>query len=266
MVHYISRVHFERFNMNVFFNRYKFFVFAIGILLIICLAGSVVLTAISCSDNEKNSGSLQAENKNPVDAVLKESADAGQEYIDKIYFIGDSTTLHFHKGGIDRTHILVPESGTLMLSSDILTLGVMADGVEMTIPEAVKNTKPEILILTLGVNGANNFSETAYKTYYKKLINGIEEASPDTKIILQSVFPVTADYEAKAITNEGIDRLNGWVLEIAQECSLSYLDTQSVLKDASGAQKAEFSEGDGVHMNAAAYKKIVEYIRTHALK
>ena len=183
-----------------------------------------------------------------------------------MYFVGDSTTYHFFKGGIDRSHLLVPESLTLKLSSDILTLTVGNTG--LTIPEAIKEANAEIVIITVGVNGADSFTEAKYKSYYKKLLNAIMELSPDTEIILQSVFPVTKDYSDLdvGITNEGIDQLNEWVKEIAFDLGLRYLDTQSILKNADGAQIDSYNEEDGVHMNATAYTKILEYIRTHPLE
>ena len=241
-------------------------------LVIICSVGLLILGLLSIPDKNTEdpngpaypTGSDQTEiDLNNV--ILPQSADAGDEYINKIYFVGDSTTLHFYKGGIDRSHIFVPNGGTLMLSSDILDIKVTDKN--LSIPQAVKNANAEILIITLGVNGADSFSELSYKTYYKKLINAIKEASPNTKIILQSVFPITKDFSEKdkGISNAGIDRLNEWAKEIAVDCSLRYLDTQSILKNSDGAQIIEFSEGDGVHMNASAYTRIIEYIKTHAI-
>lgn len=198
--------------------------------------------------------------------VLEETEDMGQEYIDKIYFVGDSTTYHFHKGGIDKSHIFVPENYTLMLTSDINDIIVGNKG--LTISQAIKDANCEIVIITIGVNGADNFTETKYKTYYRKLIDAIQTESPDTNIILQSVFPVTKSYSDRdiGITNNGINRLNEWVKELAFEEGLKYLDTQSILKDENGAQLEYYGENDGVHMNAEAYIAIIEYIRTHALK
>ncbi len=251
--------------MREFFIQYKYFILAIAALLVLCLLGVVILGAVSDNDSPND-------NSTPVDipkepsVLLEETEDAGKAYLDKLYFIGDSTTLHFYKGGIERSHLFVPSSGTLLLGSDILTIKVRAFDAEMTIPDAVAKAKPEILILTLGVNGANNFTETTYKTYYKKLINKIKEISPETSIIIQSVFPVTSYYKANAIGKEGIDRVNAWGLELAKECSVRFLDTQSILKDENGFMIEEYSNGDGIHMNEKGYTKALEYIRTHALK
>lgn len=238
------------------------------VLALVCLGGLGALALIT--NNITNVTTTTPPDKpvntpNVDDVILPLGEDAGQEYLDKLYFVGDSTTYHFFKGGIDRSHILVPESLTLKLSSDILTLTVGNTG--LTIPEAIKEAGAEIVIITIGVNGADGFTEAKYKSYYKKLLTAIMEQSPDTDIILQSVFPVTKEYSDRdiGITNAGIDQLNEWVKEIAFDLGLRYLDTQSILKNDVGAQIESYNEEDGVHMNATAYAKILEYIRTHPL-
>lgn len=238
------------------------------VLALVCLGGLGTLALIT--NNITNVTTTTPPDKpvntpNVDDVILPLGEDAGQEYLDKLYFVGDSTTYHFFKGGIDRSHILVPDSLTLKLSSDILTLTVGDTG--LTIPEAIKEAGAEIVIITIGVNGADSFTEAKYKSYYKKLLTAIMEQSPDTDIILQSVFPVTKEYSDRdiGITNAGIDQLNEWVKEIAFDLGLRYLDTQSILKNDVGAQIESYNEEDGVHMNATAYAKILEYIRTHPL-
>lgn len=236
-------------------------------LLIFCIVGAVALAILP----DKNDISTTTKNELPTitpneSLILEETDDAGQEYIDKIFFIGDSTTYHFFKGGISKSHLLVPDSLTLMLASDILDIKV--NGTDLTIPEAVREGNAEIVIITVGVNGADSFTETKYKHYYQKLIDGILDASPSTRIILQSVFPVTDWYSEKdnGISNESIDRLNLWAKDLATLNGLKYLDTQSILKNGIGAQNEAYGEGDGVHMNEEAYREIIKYIRTHALK
>ena len=243
-------------------NKKNIIAAAILAILIICLIILLVLNAKNLFDREK------PVNTDKYDSVvLKETKDAGESYIKKLYFVGDSTTYHFFKGGIDKSHILIPASLTLMLDSDICDVTVGDSG--LTIPESIKKNKVEIVIITLGVNGADRFTETKYKTYYNKLINKIKELSPSTKIILQSAFPITDEYSNRdnGISNSSINKLNQWLKDIAYEQNLPYLDTQSILKNKNGGMKEEFREGgDHVHMNALAYEAILDYIRTHAIE
>ena len=95
---------------------------------------------------------------------------------------------------------------------------------------------------------------------------GIEnmEASPKTKIILQSIFPVTAG--CVNLDNTKIDTANKWVKAIAAENGCRYLDTQSILKDDKNCLKENYcNSSDGIHMGKEAYVAILEYIRTHAI-
>lgn len=253
-------------------NNNKFLAIVLIVLLIILfLLASICFSTLFNNNVEPSTSTtitndIPVDNPNVLDVILPLTEDRGWEYIEKIYFIGDSTSYHFFKGGIEKSHIFIPESLTLTLSSNINNIPVGKKG--LSIPEAIADANCEIVIITIGINGSDNFTETKYKTYYKKLIHAIQEKSPTTHIILQSVFPVTKEYSDKnmGITNAGIDRLNEWAKEIALEEGIRYLDTQSILKDENGAQFEHYSEKDGVHMNADAYNAIIEYIKTHAIE
>ena len=205
-------------------------------------------------------------------AVLAQSADMGQDYIDSMIFLGDSTTYHMINravlsGGKNTKQVWSGASGSLTLDGMIhkTTIVYPKTGTEMTIAEAVAQEKPAYMVITLGVNGVAYATETQFKAYYGKLIDAIHTANPDTKIILQSIFPVSAAYDQKGgkLCNATIDTANGWVMQLAADKGCKYLDTQSVLKDANGTMIASYDAGDGVHMTAEAYKQILQYIRTH---
>ena len=90
------------------------------------------------------------------DTVLAETADAGQAYIDKIVFLGDSTTygLRAYKmlaGGKDTTQVWTPKTGTLTLSqASFATIVYPETDEELTIADAVAKKKPEYLVLHEG--------------------------------------------------------------------------------------------------------------------
>ena len=227
----------------------------------------IVLLVLVVLNIMKAMGQGEKTDVNAFDSViLAKTEDAGEDYVKDLYFIGDSTSYHFKKAGVKESHLLVPDSFTLMLDSSICDIIIASTG--LPIPESVKEFNAKTVIITLGVNGADRFTEIKFKTYYKKLIDGIQQASPSTQIIIQSAFPVAKWFSDNdnGISNAGIDRLNGWAKEIAFELNLPYLDTQSILKDSNGSMINAYDEGDGVHMNKEAYKLILEYIRTHAYK
>lgn len=205
------------------------------------------------------------------DTVLAETADAGQAYIDKIVFLGDSTTygLRAYKmlaGGKDTTQVWTPKTGTLTLSqASFATIVYPETDEELTIADAVAKKKPEYLVITLGVNGVSFMKEDYFKSEYKKIIESVQTASPDTKIICQSIFPVAKSYaRLDSINNDLIDAANKWICEIAAECGVKYLDTNSALRDADGWLPEDYHNGDGMHLQTNSFTIELNNIRTHA--
>ncbi|MGI5978167.1 MAG: SGNH/GDSL hydrolase family protein [Oscillospiraceae bacterium] len=195
---------------------------------------------------------------------LAETADQGQEYVDKFIFLGDSTThgLAFYNV-VDKKQVWTPESGTLTLDRwSVSTIVYPDDNSQIPIPEAAAKKKPEYMLITLGVNGVSYLDEATFTSTYTELVKAIQQASPETKIILNSIYPIVADYYG--ITNQKIDAANVWVENIAKATGTRYLDSASVLKDENGALPVEYSNNDGLHENATGYQRVITYLRTHA--
>lgn len=203
--------------------------------------------------------------------LLGETEDAGQAYIDRLTFLGDSTTNGLKEygvlsGGTATTQVWTPASGTLTLYLwNAASIVYPETGAEMTITDAVETKKPEYLVITLGVNGVAELEEDAFKIYYTDIINCVKEASPSTRIICNSIYPVENDYEhIDQISNEKINTANGWILDVAEATGTRYADSCSVLKAADGSLREELGNGDGLHLNADGYNAVLEYLRTHA--
>ncbi len=203
---------------------------------------------------------------------LVATPDAGLAYQDKLVFVGDSLTAHLINrgvltGGQNTRQVWRTESNMLNLNSEVTSAKIVYPGTgeTMTIAEAAKAAKPEILIITLGTDwGVAYLSEADFKDCYTKLVKAVQKASPDTTVVLQSIFPVTA--KCTLLDNAKIDTANKWVKAVAAETGSRYLDTQSILKDENNCLKAEYcNSSDGIHLGADAYKAILAYIRTHAV-
>ena len=209
----------------------------------------------------------------PDDGVtLPQTPDAGIAYQDSIIFVGDSLTAHLVSrgvltGGSDTKQVWCPENSMMNLNSEVTATKIVypETGEKMTVAEAAAKAKPAIMVITLGTDwGVSYLGESEFKACYSALVKAIKQASPDTRIILQSIFPVT-DF-CPNLNNTKIDTANKWVKAIAAENGCRYLDTQSVLKDEKNNLKAEYCNStDGIHLDANAYKVILQYIRTHAL-
>ena len=204
--------------------------------------------------------------------TLPLTPDSGTAYQDKIIFVGDSLTAHLIRSGArtDGTNtkqVWRCENNMMNLNSEITAVKIVYPGTgeKMTIAEAAQKAQPEIMIITLGTDwGVSYLGETEFKSCYSALIQAIQKASPKTKIILQSIFPVTAS--CPSLDNTKIDTANKWVKAIAAENGCRYLDTQSILKDDKNCLKTNYCNStDGIHLGKEAYVAILEYIRTHAI-
>ncbi len=205
------------------------------------------------------------------DTVLQITEDAGGGYIDKLIFLGDSTTygLRAYKmldGGRDTTQVWTPASGTLTLSNaSFATVVYPETGEELTIKQAVEKKKPEYLVITLGVNGVSFMGEDYFKSEYKKILETVKETSPDTKIICQSMFPVARTYQSLgSINNDKIRTANRWIVETAAEVGVKYVDTYSALADSEGWLPEAYHNGDGMHLNTESFTIELNNLRTHA--
>ena len=103
--------------------------------------------------------------------------------------------------------------------------------------------------------------EDYFKSEYTKVVNIVKENSPDTKIILQSIYPVAKNYTK--ISNSAIREANSWVVDVAYDCQVKYLDTFSALIGNDGYLPEDWQNGDGMHLNEKGFAAIMEYVRMH---
>ncbi len=220
--------------------------------------------------------SQQGETVPPEESIptrLAQTEDAGMEYVDKLVFLGDSTTygLKYYgvlSGGQNTTQVWTPTSGTLTLyHQSIATIVYPETGEELPIVEAVTKKQPEYLVITLGVNGVSSMDEEYFTSEYTALVENIQKASPNTKLILNSIYPVSASYKyIDSINNDKISAANGWIEKIAENTGTRYLNSYEVLVGTDGFLPENYNNGDGIHLNAESFGIVLDYIKTHAYK
>jgi lysophospholipase L1-like esterase len=219
---------------------------------------------------------------NPTPWKLEQTLDAGINYQNSITFLGDSTTHGMKSYGVltdgkNTKQIWYGEVGNTITFAYANTVKVIrsSNDTPMLISSAAEKYKPEMLYITLGVTGgvSMNLSEEGFKEIYKILVNSILEKSPDTKIVLQSIYPVAKSLDkaySKTISNEKIQKANLWIEDICKELYTSgktvyYLDTYSVLVDDEGYLPENYTNGDGLHLSAAGYNAVLTNIRQHKI-
>ena len=215
-------------------------------------------------------------------AIVAESEEMGEEYLDSFVFLGESTTYHLKsrgvlRGGKKTTQVWGTDNGTAILDLSIASLRIRypETGELLTVAEAVERKKPERMLLCFGLNGAVQFHKKGgdyFKNCYRLLLAEIRNASPNTKIVIASCFPVAEnmDMSRYSVTldelNAIIDRINAWAIELCEEEGLPYLAVGEILKDEHGRLKTEYQNGDGHHLTRDAYLAILKYLRTHSVK
>lgn len=218
---------------------------------------------------------------NGCDKAFAANTEAAQEvnegekeacFLDTLTFLGDSTTAHMLlraplKDGKESKQVWATKSRYLNLSSRITYEKIICpeNGQELTIAEVAAITRPVRLVITLGIDYGVYYYRNDLETfgyYYEKLLDAILSASPNTNLILQSIFPVGKS--STVITNAMVDNANGVIAEIAARRSLVYIDTATVLKDAEGYLKADYCySDDGIHLTAAGYEAIFKNIKKY---
>lgn len=201
--------------------------------------------------------------------IGKESktADSDTSFLDSLTFLGDSTTAHMQqRAKVRPDQVWVTKNRYLNLDSRITYAKIVAPdtGDEETIAEVTARLRPRYLVITLGVDyGVYYYRDKPepFRHYYEKLLSVIESASPDTVMILQSIFPVGRS--STAITNDMINRANEIIRIIAKERGLIYVDQQPILADSEGYLRKEYCYSeDGIHLTAPAYDAILAQLTT----
>ena len=209
----------------------------------------------------------------PIPVELGETEDAGQEYIDKIVFLGDSTTYWLAGYGVlPFSQIWCDAIGTLSLFNwEVDTIayyepGSSEDPVQLSLKDCMARRKPEILVITLGLNGIAILDESQFRDYYVNMLTALQQASPDTKIICQSIYPVDDSQVPEGISNAKVVAANGWIRDIAEQMGVRYLYSHDILMDETGNLRSDYDNGDGmgIHLDTDGLNAVLQFIRTHA--
>lgn len=205
----------------------------------------------------------KAEAAPPINGIV--DGTQGISFLDSLTFLGDSTTAHMQQRSPLRTEqIWATKNRYLNLDSRITNARIVAPdtGEEETVATVAARLHPAYLVVTLGIDyGIYYYRDkpNTFRFYYEKLLDAVQSASPDTVLILQSVFPVAKS--STGITNEMIDNANTVIRAIADDRNLVYVDQKPVLADSEGFLRAEycFSE-DGIHLTSSAYDAILKHL------
>ena len=204
--------------------------------------------------------------------TLPETNDAGQEYIDKLTFICDSSFVGVRDyglltGGTKTYQVWATETGSLPIGS-IMDKKIIypSDGSEITISDAAMIAKPPVLVLCVGQDGLNAVDEAGFKNSYTQLVQTLKTASPDSIIICCSITSVLNNYTgADNLTTIMISDANDWIKDVCQNQGVYFAESGKAVGDGTGSVLSSYLSNNGKTLNSSGINEILEYLRRHAL-
>lgn len=177
-----------------------------------------------------------------------------EEFFSKALFIGDSITEGISAYGLlDKSNILAAKGLTISKAEK-----------EM---DTIIKRKPEKIYILLGSNDLlYGMDSEKFSSDYLGFIQDIKDKLPETKVYIQSIFPVTKDVENKKplLTNLRIDEFNLVLQRKASEQGIGYIDIATLLKDESGIMNRDYTS-DGIHVKFKFYSIWLDCIKKNSL-
>ena len=218
----------------------------------------------------------EAETGVPKDAgtvyLLGESGDAGQSYIDSLTFLTDSALIGLRdygllSGGTGTAQVWSSASGSIPAAQiGSFTIRYPGDGSEISPADAAMIAKPKTLVISLGSDGLAQTNESAFIAAFDALIRDIQQASPDTTILVCTLTGVTESYSGSdGLTNAMIAAANRWLSQVCADCEVYLTDAASSISDQNGALLSDYASANGKTPNSAGLTRILQYLRTHAV-
>ncbi|SFG10862.1 GDSL-type esterase/lipase family protein [Sporolactobacillus nakayamae] len=153
----------------------------------------------------------------------------------------------------------------LFKDNTIINRGIQGETTKFMLDDMdnITRGKPDKIFLMIGINDlASGRSVSDTFTNYKKIINEIENRSPDTAIFIESVLPINTNLKHTKATNEEIVQFNQKISILAKEKKHHYIDLYTKFKNDDGQLSKNFTI-DGVHLNGKGYLHWKKYINTY---
>ena len=225
----------------------------IGLNLVFILVLSVLFIKLGGAGNNSNmiGKSEHSFNENPLyierTSLFQELEIPSQS----IVFLGDSLT--------ERA-----EWAELFPDKRIINRGVGGDtieGVLNRLDEIIKS-KPEKVFIMIGINDLTNGIKTSETIkYYEEILRTLNEKSPETKVYVQSVLPISHDINDDKISTEDIQELNKKLQIAVRNHEAEYIDLYN--KFSVDGQLDKKLTVDGIHLKGEGYSMWKEVIESH---
>lgn len=225
------------------------------------LAAAVLALVIGCSPAlaaEPASAESPVKEEKPVDwaAVFKmhwqnrvRAFKEQNQQLQYVVLLGDSITEGFEVSKYFPGRRVLNRG----IGADVIGNAMLADdprGVLQRLDNSVFDCAASDLFLLIGINDLNTGRTVdSMETGYRELLRTVRERRPDLRIVVQSVLP-TRGIHAKQ--NAPVVEFNQRLRKLAEEFHCAFLDLHTLMRDAAGELKAEYTE-DGLHLTEPAH-------------
>lgn len=145
----------------------------------------------------------------------------------------------------------------------IVNLGLSGDSISDMIDrvDMIESVTPEKVFILGGINSLTDSNSEIMIGQYRKLIETVRKVVPETDIFIQSVLPVTVEYQENTASNDSIIAFNLEIEKLANEYGATYIN----IFDLYAVDDALDSEAtiDGVHLKEEAYDRWYNEIRPY---
>ncbi len=182
------------------------------------------------------------------------------EIPENIVFLGDSITDYYDLEKYYKDYYVVNSGVSGNIAKDIL------DDME----ERVYKYNPSKVFLVIGTNDIQrNISDKEIVKNIETIIENIKKNRKDTKIYLESIYPINNTDNDKINnevvgkrTNEEIRKVNQQLKEYCDKEKITYIDMYKKLADDEGNLKIEYTK-EGLHISDKGYELITDVIKDY---
>lgn len=167
-----------------------------------------------------------------------------KEKFDSSVIMGDSIALGFSEYSVLNSSSVVAEIGAQIGNEDTVKEQL----------EKAKEMNPQMLFLCYGINDVKNgMTVEKFVSNYKKILTYIQKEVPDTKIFVNSIFPVQTSVIAEYESLGEIEKYNEKLREVCDDMQIAFLDNTDLVR-------SQDYEEDGIHFVAGFYERWAEEI------
>lgn len=152
--------------------------------------------------------------------------------------MGDSIALGFAEYDVLNSSSVVAEIGIKVEETDRIKAQVAM----------AKEMNPQVIFLCYGVNDVRDgsISVSAFLDKYKLILDYIKEEMPDTKIFVNSIFPVQQSLSAQESNLSKIEEYNAELRAVCDKKQIAFLDNTNLAE-------SQYYEDDGMHFVSDFY-------------